>query len=65
MKFKDLFNDDWSVNWTKIDALPSFEVLKQTPQSYKWHKEGCVLNHTHLVSEEMEKVGPTSVHLAS
>ena len=56
MKFKELFNDDWSVNWAKIDGLPSFEVLKQTPQSYKWHKEGCVLNHVHLVAEEMEKI---------
>ena len=56
MKFKELFNDDWSVNWTKIDGLPSFEVLKQTPQSYKWHKEGCVLNHLHLVTQEMEKI---------
>ena len=56
MKFKELFNEDWSVNWAKIDGLPSFEVLKQTPQSYKWHKEGNVLNHTHLVAEEMEKI---------
>ena len=56
MKFKELFNEDWSVNWAKIDGLPSFEVLKQTPQSYKYHKEGNVLNHTHLVTQEMEKI---------
>ena len=56
MKFKELFNEDWSVNWAKIDGLPSFDALAQTPQSYKWHKEGCVLNHTHLVAEEMEKI---------
>lgn len=56
MKFKELFNEDWSVNWAKIDGLPSFEVLKQTPQSYKYHKEGNVLNHTHLVTQETEKI---------
>ena len=56
MKFKELFNEDWSVNWAKIDGLPSFDALAQTPQSYKWHKEGNVLNHTHLVAEEMEKI---------
>lgn len=56
MKFKDLFNDDWSVNWEKIVEIPQFDKLMSTKQSTVWHKEGNVYLHLLLVSQEMEKL---------
>ena len=54
MKFKDLFNEDWSVNWEKIVTIPQFDKLNSTKQSAVWHKEGVVFMHVHLVSRSME-----------
>ena len=56
MKFKDLFNEDWSVNWEKIIEIPQFDKLMSTKQSAVWHKEGNVYLHTILVTQEMEKL---------
>lgn len=56
MKFKDLFNEDWSVNWEKILTISHFSKLQTTPQSSTWHKEGHCLEHTKLVSQSMEKL---------
>ena len=56
MKFKDFFNEDWSVNWERIDKLYWFERLSHTPQSSVWHREGCVLAHTHNTVSEIEKI---------
>lgn len=56
MKFKDLFNEDWSVNWEKIVEIPQFDKLMSTKQSTVWHKEGNVYLHLSLVSQEMEKL---------
>lgn len=55
MKFKDLFNEDWSVNWKKILTISHFSKLQETPQSSTWHKEDCY-KHTQLVAEAMEKL---------
>ena len=55
MKFKDLFKEDWSVDWEKIVGIPQFEKLNNTKQSVVWHKEGCVYTHECLVTQEMEK----------
>lgn len=56
MKFKDLFNEDWSVNWEKITEIPQFDKLMSTKQSPVWHGEGNVYIHTSLVTQEMEKL---------
>ena len=56
MKFKDLFNDGWSVNWENIEKLSWFEKLKSTQQSSVWHKEGDVYKHIRLVTEAMENI---------
>ena len=56
MKFKDFFNEDWSVNWKRIHKLYWFEQLSHTPQSSVWHREGCVLAHTHNTVSEIEKI---------
>ena len=56
MKFKDLFNEDWSVNWEKILTISHFSKLQETPQSSIWHKEGSVYIHVQLVSQAMEKL---------
>ena len=45
MKFKDLFNEDWSVNWEKIAEISHFSKLQETSQSSTWHKEGNVYIH--------------------
>lgn len=55
MKFKDLFNEDWSVNWGKILTISHFSKLQETPQSSVYHKEDC-WTHTCLVTQEMEKI---------
>ena len=54
MKFKELFNEDWSVNWEKIVTIPQFDKLNSTKQSVVWHKEGVVFMHVDLVSKSME-----------
>ena len=56
MKFKDLFNEDWSVNWEKILTISHFGKLQSTPQSSTWHKEGDVYIHLQLVTQAMEKL---------
>jgi predicted kinase len=56
MKFKDLFNEDWSVNWEKILTISHFSKLRETPQSSTWHKEGNVFTHLQLVTQAMEKL---------
>ena len=56
MKFKDLFNEDWSVNWEKIVTIPQFDKLMSTKQSAVWHKEGDCYKHTQLVTQEMERL---------
>ena len=53
MKFKDFFNEDYTVNWDSIQKLPWFEKLKTTPQSSVWHKEGDVFIHTQNVVSEL------------
>jgi len=56
MRFKDLFNNDWSVNWEKILTISHFSKLQTTPQSSTWHKEGHCFEHTKLVSQSMERL---------
>ena len=56
MKFKDLFNEDWSVNWEKILTISHFGKLQETPQSSTWHKEGNVFTHLQSVTQAMERL---------
>ena len=56
MKFKDLFDEKWYVNWEKLETIPQFDKLKSTKQSAKWHKEGNVYLHTCLVTEAMRAI---------
>lgn len=56
MKFKDLFNEDWSVNWEKILTISHFSKLQETPQSSTWHKEGSVYIHVQMVTQAMERL---------
>lgn len=56
MKFKDLFDKEWNVNWEKLETIPQFDKLKSTKRSTKWHKEGNVYIHVQLVTQEMEKL---------
>lgn len=55
MKFKDLFNEDWSVNWGKILTISHFSKLQETSQSSTWHKEDC-WTHLQLVTQAMERL---------
>lgn len=56
MKFKDFFNEDWTVNWERIDSLSWFKALSTTPQSKKWHMEGDCLTHTKMVVSAMRLI---------
>ena len=56
MKFNDLFNEDWSVNWEKILTISHFSKLQETSQSSTWHREGNVYIHLQLVTQVMEKL---------
>lgn len=53
MKFKDLFNEDWSVNGEKIAEISHFSKLQETSQSSTWHKEDY-WTHLQLVTQAME-----------
>lgn len=55
MKFRELFDKDMKPLWDKIEAIKEFAVLKDTPQSTIWHKEGNVMNHVKRVVEVMEE----------
>lgn len=40
---------DISANWSYIESVPEFAMLKTTPQSPKWHSEGAfVMDHVKL-----------------
>lgn len=54
MKFKELFNEDWTFKWEVIEKIPQFDKLKSTQQSTVWHKEGNAYFHTVLVVQEMK-----------
>lgn len=56
MRINDILNTDGGINWEVVDTIPDFAVLKETPQSTKYHLEGNVWEHTKLVVSEMEKL---------
>ena len=56
MRFKDLFNDNWSVNWEKIETISHFSKLKLTQQNKLWHKEENSFVHTIMVTESMSEL---------
>ena len=56
MKFKDFFNEDYTVNWDRIEKLYYFERLKTTPQSSTWHQEGDAYKHTQNVVSELSVI---------
>ena len=56
MKFKELFNEDWSFNWEVIEKIPQFDKLKATKQSAVWHWEGNAYLHSLLIVQEMHDI---------
>lgn len=56
MKFKQLFKEDWSVDWNNVMKVSHFAKLGTTPQSKIWHMEGTVWIHTVLVTDMMEDI---------
>ena len=56
MKFNELFSGlDYGLDWEKIKNNEEFQILSETPQSKRWHKEGDVLSHTIMVVKEMQE----------
>ena len=57
MKIENFFTNrnKLAINWDFVWSIPEFEVLRETPQSTKWHKEGCVANHTKMVVDAAQK----------
>lgn len=56
---ESIYNDlTQKINWSNVWNIPEFKTLQTTNQSTKWHKEGCVANHTIMVVTEMEKMIP-------
>lgn len=55
MKFKDLFNEVWSVNWDFLLTISPFSKMVNLEQNKEWHKEDC-WTHTQLVTQAMEKL---------
>lgn len=45
MKFFDIINEDYTINWDKVGEVKEFALMKECPQSMKWHAEGNVWNH--------------------
>ena len=62
MKIENFFTNKskFKINWDLVWSIPEFEVLRETPQSKKWHKEGCVATHTQMVVNEAIKGIPSS-----
>lgn len=56
MKIDNFFATDGIVAWKSIEHIDCFSVLKNTPQSKKWHKEGNVWEHTKLVVTYMKSI---------
>ena len=54
MKFKDLFDKEWYVNWEKLETIPQFSKMVGLEQNKNWHSEDC-WTHTRLVTEQMER----------
>lgn len=55
MKFKDLFNEDWSVNWDFLLTISPFSKMVNLEQNKEWHKEDC-WTHLQLVTQAMERL---------
>lgn len=53
MKFKELFNEDLTPNWETFEK--TFPEMTTCEHSKRWHKCGSPLNHTKLVTYEMQK----------
>lgn len=54
MRFKELFNDDLTVNCEKVESVPEFAKLKGCPQHVEWHREGDAWQHTMCVVFSMQ-----------
>lgn len=57
MKFEDLLyyyssNKINDVDWNKVEQIKEFALLKECPQSLRWHAEGNAWEHTKKVVEE-------------
>lgn len=57
MKFDDLIeyvtNQIYDIDWEKVERITEFALLKECPQSLKWHAEGNAWEHTKKVVEEV------------
>lgn len=57
MKFDDLTyyyssNNISDVDWNKVEQIKEFALLKECPQSLRWHAEGNAWEHTKNVVDE-------------
>ena len=54
MKFKEIFKEDYCVNWDLLLTIPQFSKMVGLEQNKNWHREDC-WTHTRLVTEQMER----------
>lgn len=54
MKFKEIFKEDYCVNWDLLLTIPQFSKMVGLEQNKNWHNEDC-WTHTRLVTEQMER----------
>ena len=55
MKFKEIFTENYSVNWDFLLTISPFSKMVNLEQNKEWHKEDC-WTHTRLVTQEMERL---------
>jgi len=55
MKFKEIFTENYSVNWDFLLTISPFSKMVNLEQNKEWHKEDC-WTHTLLVTQAMEKL---------
>ena len=55
MKFKEIFTENYSVNWDFLLTISPFSKMVNLEQNKEWHKEDC-WTHTRLVTQVMEKI---------
>ena len=55
MKFKEIFTENYSVNWDFLLTISPFSKMVNLEQNKEWHKEDC-WTHTRLVAQAMERL---------
>jgi len=56
LKFKEIFKNDFSIDWEKVEKLPWFDKLKSTPQNTMWHFENDCFTHMSMVCKAMHEI---------